>query len=164
MSERKIIKQRAVVSDPADYAIDGAAGSILPLADWLAKVGVGGTAISRLPGVWLAPEDDPAALHPYLDQIKLIAVRFPRFVEGRGYSTGYLLRQRLGYRGELRAFGDLGRDHLWQLARVGFDSFDLRDGTDLDDALAAFDDFPERYQGSVDEAAPLYRRREVAHG
>src|SRR5262249_7556657 len=99
-----------------------------------------------------------------LNRLPLIAVHFPKFVEGRGFSTAYLLRNRYGYRGELRACGDLGRDHLWQLSRVGFDSFELRPGTDLTDALAAFPAFPERSQGSTDQPLPLFRRREGVHG
>ena len=112
-------------------------------------------------GVWLKPEDDPQEIAADLERLALVAVQFPKFADGRGYSTAYLLRQRLGYRGELRAFGDVGRDQLFYLARVGFDSFRLADHRDPADALAAFNDFSVRYQGSVDDPTPLFRRREV---
>ena len=72
-------------------------------------------------------------------------MHFPAFTDGRGYSTARLLRQRYGFAGELRAFGDILRDQLFELARCGFDSFVLRDDQDADDALRAFDDFSETY-------------------
>jgi uncharacterized protein (DUF934 family) len=165
---KHIIRDRAVIA--ATHHAE------LSLAQWLEQlspqVSAGDTAITtpaHLPAVRLAPEDDPQQLLDAtggnLNRISLIAVDFPKFVEGRGFSTAYLLRQRYGYTNELRAIGDIGRDYLWQLQRVGFNSFDLRDGSDLYDALHAFDDFPERYQTSADEAQPLFRRRvESAHG
>jgi uncharacterized protein (DUF934 family) len=92
-------------------------------------------------------------------QLPLIAVYFPKFLDGRGYSTARLLRERYGYRGELRAIGDVGRDQLFYLARVGFDAFLIPEGRDARDALNAFADFPETYQGAVDQPLPLFRRR-----
>jgi uncharacterized protein (DUF934 family) len=116
-------------------------------------------------GVWLAPEDDPEELGREVHQFPLIAVHFPKAADGRGYSAAVILR-RLGYRGELRAFGDLGRDHLFFLRRCGFDAFSLATGKDPDAALAAFADFSLRYQGSADDPRPLFRRRaaEAARG
>ncbi|MGZ5046439.1 MAG: DUF934 domain-containing protein [Usitatibacter sp.] len=113
-------------------------------------------------GVWLAPEDDPAALAADVDRLPVVAVRFPKLGDGRGYSTAALLRTRYGYRGELRAFGDLGRDQLFYLERVGFDSFKLAPQHDPDAALAAFGEFTVRYQGAVDDPVPLFRKRAAA--
>jgi len=110
-------------------------------------------------GVWLKPDEEPGELAGDLDRLAVVAVHFPKFGDGRGYSTGALLRTRYGYRGELRAFGDIGRDHLFYLARCGFDAFRLADHRDPVDALAAFDDFSVRYQGAVDDPQPLFRRR-----
>ena len=114
-------------------------------------------------GVWLRPEDDPDELRADLARLALLAVHFPKFGDGRGYSTAALLRRR-GYRGELRAFGDVGRDQLYFLSRVGFDAFRLADHRDPEAALAAFDDFTLHYQGSVDDPTPLFRRRAVTPG
>jgi uncharacterized protein (DUF934 family) len=86
-------------------------------------------------------------------------VNFPKFTDGRGYSTGRLLRERYGYRGELRAIGDIFRDQLLYLSRCGFDAFVLRPGEDPQAALAAFGDFSEAYQAAVDRPLPLFRRR-----
>ena len=115
-------------------------------------------------GVWLSPEDDPEALKRDLNLIDLVAVHFPKAADGRGYSTGALLRGRLRFEGELRAFGDIGRDHLLQLRRCGFDAFALGPGRDPHAALAAFDEFSMHYQGSVEDPVPLFRRRAGLHG
>src|SRR5262249_10348887 len=97
---------------------------IVPLAVWKARRDE--LAARGDVGVWLRPEDDPDELLEDFERVALIAVHFPKFGDGRGYSTAALLRRR-GYRGELRAFGDIGRDHLYFLARVGFDAFRLPD-------------------------------------
>lgn len=111
----------------------------------------------------LEPGDDPAALVARtggrIDALPLIAVRFPAFTDGRGYSIARLLRERHRYRGELRAMGDIGRDQLHYLARCGFDSFELREGEDPGAAQAALAEFSEAYQAAADEPVPLFRRR-----
>jgi uncharacterized protein (DUF934 family) len=106
--------------------------------------------------------DDPASLGRALDRLQAIAVRFPAFGDGRGYSIARLLRERYGYRGELRAIGVVPRDHLYFMAQCGFDAFELRAGEDPKAALAALDDFSEGYQASVARPQPLFRRRRAA--
>jgi uncharacterized protein (DUF934 family) len=86
-------------------------------------------------------------------------VNFPKFGDGRGFSIARLLRERYGYRGELRAVGQVGLDHLHYMEQCGFDAFELSDGEDPEEALAAFDVFTEGYQTSVLRQAPLFRRR-----
>ena len=109
--------------------------------------------------VVLEPTDDPRALAERLPGLKLIAVNFPKYSDGRGYSIARLLRERYGYKGELRAIGVVARDHLQLLAQCGFDSFQLREGEDVQDALRAFGDFSEAYQSSAAQPVPLFRRR-----
>jgi uncharacterized protein (DUF934 family) len=117
-------------------------------------------------GIWLSVDDDPAELAPDLSRLapraSCLAVYFPKFGDGRGYSTGALLRTRYGWRGGLRAFGDIGRDHLAMLARCGFDAFRLPPQRDPEDALKAFDDFSLAYQGAVDDPVPFFRKRATA--
>jgi uncharacterized protein (DUF934 family) len=113
-------------------------------------------------GVWLEPDQDPAELAPDLHVLALVAVRFPKFTDGRGYSIATVLRRRHRYAGELRAFGDLGRDQLYYLARVGFDSVRLAERHDPQAALASLETFSVRYQAGFDEPLPLFRRRENA--
>ena len=114
------------------------------------------------PEVVLEPNDDPARLAGSLAGIGVIAVNFPKFGDGRGFSIARLLRERYGYRGELRAIGEVGRDHLYFMAQCGFDAFELRAGEVPEEALAALRDFSEGYQATAAQPQPLFRRRLVA--
>jgi len=107
----------------------------------------------------LEPTDDPAAFAEQLGRAARVEVNFPKFGDGRGYSIGRLVRERYGYRGELRAVGHITRDLLFYLESCGFDAFELRPGEDPQAALAGFDDFSEAYQASVARPLPLFRRR-----
>src|ERR1044071_2566601 len=88
--------------------------------------------------------DDPAAVP--LEGVARGEVNFPKFGDGRGFSIARLLRGRYGYKGELRAVGHITRDHLYYMERVGFDAFELREGEDANEALAAFTTFSAAYQ------------------
>lgn len=134
------------------------AGALLPLAAWLAL----DEARRAQHGLWLAPADDPLALRGAALPAR-IAVDFPTFKDGRGYSTAALLRTRLAFAGDLRAIGDVLIDQLFYLKRVGFSSFELRADQDPAAAAAALRTFSQTYQRSVDEPLPLFRRRHL-HG
>ncbi len=137
---------------------------IVPLSVWRdsrTKLVARSAGHARL-GVWLSGDDEPAEIAQDLDHFKVIAVSFTSFTDGRGYSIGRLLRERYGWRGELRAIGDVQRDQLYYLLRCGFDAFSLRDGEDVEGALGAFNDFSVAYQTAVDQPLPLFRRREAA--
>lgn len=108
-------------------------------------------------GVQLSPTDIPAELGEDLARLAVVAVHFPRFADGRGYSIAYQLRRRLGFRGELRAVGDVQRDQLFYLSRSGFDAFLLTEGGDVHAALAALHDFTATYQSAADGRAPRFR-------
>lgn len=110
-------------------------------------------------GVWLSSEENADDLGADVRHFRIIAVHFPKFSDGRGYSTARLLRERHQYRGELRAIGDVLIDQLFFMKRVGFDSYALRDDQDRDDALAAFKTFTVSYQNDVHDPRPLFRRR-----
>lgn len=94
----------------------------------------------------LEPTDDPASVAGRLAGAARVEVNFPRFGDGRGFSIARLLRERHGYRGELRAVGQVTRDHLYFLEKCGFDAFELREGEDPEEALAGFEDFSASYQ------------------
>lgn len=134
---------RPLLDDQDDA--DPAVPAIVPLGRWLQWRAAG---LQPHPdsGVCLQPDDDFEALLPDLPQLRLIAVNFPVFTDGRGYSTARLLRERHGYRGELRAVGDVLRDQLYFLHRCGFDAFALRADQDATAALRAFDDYTVSYQ------------------
>jgi uncharacterized protein (DUF934 family) len=171
MHMRDIIKNRTVVSD--DWSVlrlnegEGQENSaetievptgkvIVPLTVWKAQRGkLQGRADL---GVWLASSERPEELKGELENFKLVAVDFPKFADGRGYSIAYNLRARLGYTGELRAIGDVLRDQLFYMHRVGFDAFAVREDKNIHDALKGLTDFSETYQSSWDQKNPLFRR------
>jgi uncharacterized protein (DUF934 family) len=129
---------------------------IVPLKVWLAQRH---TLQQRADlGVWLASDQRAEDLQNDLGALYLIAVDFPKFADGRGYSIAYHLRARLGYRGELRAIGDVLRDQLFYMQRVGFDAFAPRPDKDIQEALKGLSDFSLTYQASADEALPLFQR------
>jgi uncharacterized protein (DUF934 family) len=100
-------------------------------------------------GVILSPADKVERLAPDLARFDLVGAEFPGPSDGRGYTQGRLLRERLGWRGELRAAGYVRRDQVFFLARCGFNSFELPD-SDLQAAAGAFSTFTARYQPSND--------------
>lgn len=104
----------------------------------------------------LANDADPRALS--LDGVQRINLNFPKFTDGRAYSQAFLLRRRLGFKGEIRATGDVLIDQLVQMQRTGFDSAVLREDQDLAFAQAQFDRFNAFYQGDAVTAEPLFQR------
>ncbi|HEX4843545.1 MAG TPA: DUF934 domain-containing protein [Limnobacter sp.] len=115
-------------------------------------------------GVYLNPEDNPELLQGDVNVLKLIAFHFPVFKFGQGYSGAYLLRTRYGFKGDIRAFGDIWRDQFFFLARCGFTQFSIKEGKSLEDALNAFADFTIPYQTSADGSLPVFNRRAAAAG
>jgi len=103
-------------------------------------------------GVWFATDDDILKHAELIEAGKqywpLVAAYFPLFRDGRSFSTAALLRDRLSWDKEIRMVGDVLIDQLLQGARVGFDSFALRQDQDLDVALKQFDLFSVSTQNS----------------
>jgi uncharacterized protein (DUF934 family) len=161
----QIIKRRAIIQDSWQLLEQGAVGAlpfagdvIVPLDLWMSERDTLLFRLGRI-GVWLEADAEPAMIAPDLPRLDVIAVRFASFTDGRGYSLARMLRERYGYRGELRAIGDVLRDQIYYLSRCGFDAFALRTDQKPEQALAALDDFSEAYQTSVDRPHPLFRRR-----
>ena len=109
--------------------------------------------------VWLESTDDVGEFGADAEQLPLVAVNFPAFADGRGFSIGRLLRERYNFSGELRAVGNFIRDQLCNLKRCGFNAFDCNPDIDQEAAIASLSDFTEAYQSSVDQPTPLFRRR-----
>ena len=123
-------------------------GRYLTLAQWLETREQGSA-------VLLQPADDPLALQGAIEGLALIAVDFPRIGDGRGYSHAFLLRERLGYTGTLRALGAVTADQVYALKRVGFTSFGLRADQEAEAALAAPQTFSVAYQNSQSQLGAL---------
>ena len=134
------------------------APTLLPLAVWLVRKDE--ILARRQPvGIWLESNEGPESIANDLKHFTIIGVNFPKFADGRGYSTARLLRERFAYSGEIRALGDVLRDQLFLLKRCGFDAFAVRQDKDIEAALAGLTAFSESYQTAVDQPQPLFRRR-----
>jgi uncharacterized protein (DUF934 family) len=132
--------------------------ALLPLALWLARKDE--ILTRQIPfGVWLESNEGAETLAADLEHLPVIGVNFPKFTDGRGYSTARLLRERYAFAGEIRAIGDVLQDQLFFMKRCGFDAFALREDKNIDAALSSLNDFSESYQAAVDQPHPLFRRR-----
>ena len=162
IKERMIVEDRWTLLRNAASLADVPIGVpvIVPLPLWQAEHDV--LAGCNAVGVWLKPSDDPTELAGDIAQLPLIAIDFPKFTDGRGYSGARLLREKYRFRGELRAIGDVLRDQLYYLRQCGFDAFVLRADVKLADAIAGLDDFSDNYQATVLRPVPLFRRRAAA--
>ncbi|PZP22523.1 MULTISPECIES: DUF934 domain-containing protein [Pseudomonas] len=165
---QRIIKDGQVVNETwhllgKDATLDGMPNCddlIVPLALWrehahALKARDGGL------GVWLEAGEEIEEIADQLEHFQVIALNFPAFTDGRHSSTAYMLRTRYGYKGEVRAIGDVLRDQMFALKRCGFDAFAVREDKDPFDALKGLDDFSEVYQASADQPLPLFRRRQA---
>ncbi len=108
-------------------------------------------------GVWLASDQPPAPLADDLAQLPVVAIDFPLFTDGRGFSYGRTLREHFGYKGEVRAIGQFIRDQLYYLSRCGFDAYAI-ETTDPEKALGSLKDFSTSYSAGVDQPLPWFRR------
>ena len=110
-------------------------------------------------GVWLDSHEEPEILAGVVNELPVIAVNFPKFSDGRGYSIARLLQERLSYRNELRAVGDVLLDQLQFMKRCGFDTYVLRADKDIHKAARCLNFFTQGYQAATDTDEPLFRRR-----
>jgi uncharacterized protein (DUF934 family) len=164
---REIIKDKQVVQD--DWNIlrlqegETAGGVAIPARKVIVPLTVWQAQRTQLlargdVGVWFASDERPESLKDDVGALPVIAVDFPKFADGRGYSIAYNLRARLGFTGELRAIGDVLRDQLFYMQRVGFNAFATRPDRNIHDALKGLTDFSDAYQTSWDQKSPLFRR------
>lgn len=162
----KLIKNKQVVEDSWLLISDKTLSStndlpkekiILPLQAWLSLKNEFSDPSTI--GVWLDSDEEPSLLGENINEIPLIAINFPSFADGRGYSYASLLRQRKSYQGEIRAIGDVLRDQLFYMQRCGFNSFVMRENDRSEEALDSLEDFSDTYQSSAANPEPLFLRR-----
>jgi len=143
----KLIKRRR--EDPAANALQWVEDAFLHIADdqpigsdvrdlivsfhRFQSDGAALLAEGRKLGVRLKPEEPVEQLADALSQLPVVVLEFPKFRDGRGYSSAVLLRDRYGYTGEIRAVGEVLRDQAAYLIRCGFDAFEPSDGSTLQD-------------------------------
>lgn len=163
----KLIKDNAIVddswtvlevTDTPDSVDTNGAQIIVPLNVWQSQKEQLSTRKAEV-GVWLDSHELADQLGDDAQGLAVIAVNFPGFMDGRGFTAARLLRERYNFQGELRAIGGIIRDQLFYLQRCGFNSFAMNESVDLEAAMASFSDFSESYQAACDEKLPLFRRR-----
>jgi len=120
------------------------AGTLVPLARWL-ELRAAGAALADV-GVIVQPDSDLAPLRVHLPTVPAIGVHYPRFGDGRGYSHARRLRYLWGFQGALVAYGDVLRDQLVWMWRVGIDQFHLRADQDPVASQRAFTLYSAYYQ------------------
>jgi uncharacterized protein (DUF934 family) len=164
----KLIKDGAIIEntwaliaksegDAAEIAVP-AGQVIIPLSVWIAQKAQLQARTDI--GVWLDSDEVAESIGEEANHFPVIGVNFPSFMDGRSFSTARLLRERYGFKGELRAIGNFIRDQLCYLRRCGVNAFAFANPeADLEIALKSLDDFNEYYQASVDQPLPLFRRR-----
>lgn len=165
----KVTGEPAATPEQINGTTIPAAGKIIvPLAVWLARKSELTDRMTKGEiGLWMDSFELLEELLNSVDNINdlpLIAINFPRFVDGRGFSLATQLRTRHGYKNELRAIGDVLRDQLYFMHRCGFDAFLIRADRSAEDALASLRDFSDPYQGAFDNPLPVWRRHtRMAH-
>jgi len=160
---QNLIKNGVLLSDDAWVLIedDSAkvptnAAVILPLQRYLEL-----SEANNLParaGIWLNDEQMPDDVTELLGQVDLVALHFPKFADGRSFSKARLLRDRLGYQGEIRAIGDFLPDQVDYMTRCGVNAFACRTEREAETALSMLDTFSVHYQGAVNQTA-LFQQR-----
>ncbi len=123
-------------------------GKVLLSLDRLTREGAAVLQRTASIGIQLQPGDDVETLRPWVSRLGLVVLTFPSFRDGRPYTAAVLLRERLGYRGELRASGNVLREQAELLCRSGFDSFEASDGSS-----------PEEWAGAVRRVRYAYQGR-----
>jgi uncharacterized protein (DUF934 family) len=110
-------------------------------------------------GIRLTADQSPEVLSDDVHRFAVIAIEFPKFRDGRGYSWARILRQRLNYAGEIRAVGDVLRDQWLFMSRCGVDAFEVRPGTRLEDFRAALSEQTVFYQAASDRVRNVLELR-----
>lgn len=139
----------------------GQGAVILSLARFQAE-GEALLAAGRDVGVRLNADEGVEQLAPWLDRLKLVALVFPKFRDGRQYSQAMLLRERFGYTGELRAVGEVLREQGHFMVRCGFDVFVPADGSGPEDWAAVMARYRRVYQAAADGREPNFLLRQKA--
>ena len=158
-----LIKHGRLTDDPwvsldDDAGLPGNAPIIVSLERWRADrdVLVGrGAAL----GIRLAADQSPDGIAGDLDRFEVVALHFPKFTDGRAYSAARLLRERYGFKGEIRATGQVLRDQLLFMWRCGFDAFEVAGEGALEGWRKAMGELGVSYQSAADQCLPAHALR-----
>lgn len=150
----------SIVEKDAEFPTEAIASGenvVLPLSLWqthqndvLGKSNV---------GLWLDSDESPESIAEHCNTIPIIAINFPAFADGRGYSYARQLREYFNFEGELRAIGDVLQDQLFFYKRCGFNTFALRKDQADENAINSLNDFTVFYQSANDKIVPAFKKR-----
>ena len=159
---QNLINQQSILEDIWQIVVDTESelpqGNILVEAGYWLENQASLTGRSDI-GIYLNGDADLESFKDQLNNFDVIAVNFPAFADGRGYSLARLLKERYNYQGEIRAIGDVLIDQLYFMKRCGFDTYLLKDGLEAEKALQYFATFSDPYQLAYDVQTPLFRRK-----
>lgn len=163
MSPRRIIRDGRIQADDLPHLTDDAAlpptgAFTLSLARWLKERDSLQTRQADI-GVRLPNDLDVNDIADAVAGIRCIVVEFPKFGDGRALSQARVLREQMGFAGEIRVIGDVQRDQLWQMHRCGVNVFELRPDQSPEDALKAFSEMSVLYQPATDTPLSVFQRR-----
>lgn len=145
-------------NDEADQEALPSGDILVPLSMWLNNQSVLENHSGAV-GLWINGGEEIEGIAQSIVTAPVIAINFPKFVDGRGFSVARLLRDRYGFKGELRAVGQIIRDQLFFLKRCGFNAFEFDSEIDLDEGAQSLADFSDAYQVAADQPEPLFKRR-----
>lgn len=158
----KIILNQEIVEDnwvKVDLEAELPSGGkvLLPYPLWVA--GDYNTSAFEAVGVWVPNDTVFGEEALKLAELPLVAIDFPVFSDGRGYTLARQLRERFNYQGELRSIGDVLQDQLFFMSRCGFNSYAVREDKSIEEALTALKPFSNAYQAALDKPQPLFAER-----
>jgi uncharacterized protein (DUF934 family) len=162
----KLVQGQAIqAEDPFLFVPDDAelpaAGDVVVSLPRLLAEGDALLASGRRAGVRLQPSEAVEDLAYDLPRLAVVQLLFAKFRDGRPYSSARVLRGRLGYRGELRAVGEVLREQAQHMVRCGFDAFEPADGSTPDQWQAAMHRYRHVYQRASDDRAPIFAERDL---
>ncbi len=134
-----VLKNGEIVADPI---------AVSPVEEWLNDG-------DKSAGIQLGPDTPPDCIAEYLDQIPVVAIEFPVFSDGRGFSYARQLREQYGYMGEIRAVGHIIRDQYLFLQRCGFDAIMVTGDDAVGEWKIAMKEFSLFYQHAIDQRTPV---------
>lgn len=141
-----------------EQAIDFKLEHLIPLSDWLNE-----SIDAKIPmnqvGIIINENESVIEENLNLEALDLIAFNFPKFTDGRAFSEARNLRDKFGYKGDIRAMGDFLPDQVAFLSRCGFSSFACRSSIDKEVALNISGIMKNRYQSDSIDKSPYFRSR-----
>jgi uncharacterized protein (DUF934 family) len=162
-----LVKDNAIVSDRYIRILDDAPvpanGAVLVPAERFLADAAEFAARNAETGVIWPNNRDIDELAPHLDKLALVALVFPKYQDGRAYSQARILRERYGYRGEMRATGAVLRDQFVFMLRAGFDSFEVKKDADAKAFPSVAGRYSVFYQPTGDGRLPAFRKRLQSH-